>query len=250
MAETPVNPPPTTEGHGSSSERSSPNQETVELLAQITELWSKNTSRMRIIDRKSYYSLIGEARQSIKLGDLLGARTAIALANQLLSGSINAVARAFYLGAALALGLTAAIIALCVYKSSASCRHCACDALAKACFCMAMGTLGAACSVIFRASTLAVEAQAGKVALSLEAVARILAGTMSGFLLYLVTRSNLIFSAEAVQKAPFQGHLLFAFAAGYVERFIPSVSQSLESFGRESDRKAPPAEDKDKPRNG
>jgi hypothetical protein len=250
MAETPDNPPPKTESPGTGAEYSSPNQETVELLAQITELWSRNTSRMRIRDRPGFYSLIGEARQSIKLGDLHGARSAIALANQLLNGSTSAVARAFYLGAALGLGLAAAISALVVYQTSASCGHCACDVFAKAYFCMTMGTLGAACSVIFRASTLAVEAQAGKVALALEAAARILAGTMSGYLLFLVTRSNLIFSAQAVQTAPFPGHLLFAFAAGYVERFIPTVSESLEGFGQTSDRKAPPADDKDKPRNG
>lgn len=202
------------------------------LLAQVSELQVANTSRMRIKDRPRYFSQLGEARQCLKRGDLDGAKVIIASARRLLGGSTNAVTRAWSLGTALGLGIAAAAVMSWRYLAG-SCSHGGCEAPSLAIFCMGMGTLGASCSLVFRASTLVAEPGAGKIVLWLEATARVLSGTLSGFLLYLVTRSNLVFSAAAIQSAPFAGHLLFAFASGYVERFIPSVAESLQTFGSE-----------------
>jgi hypothetical protein len=202
------------------------------ILTREAELEALNLGRIRADECTRYRVLLGEGLARALDGDVEGASRVLDSAERLYFASLNSLSRSYYLTAAL-IGAAIATTGMCLQFYLNVDSDAANVAASRAIYCVGMGLLGSSSSIVFRASTFALDPATSRTLQALEALGRVASGMLSGFLLFLVTRSGQVFPQLMNASMPFAGHMLFAFAAGYLERFIPNLAESLQTFGKQ-----------------
>lgn len=92
--------------------------------------------------------------------------------------------------------------------------------------CAGIAACGSMCSIILRIPKLQLDPAAGTLLHSLEAIGRLILGSIFGVAALIAIKSELIF--PKLNGAGLAGMLVIAFASGFSERLVPSFIQYLE----------------------
>jgi hypothetical protein len=177
----------------------------------------------------NFKRLLGEAIACSLDHDYEGAQEMLTLAGQFIRARSEETSRFWYLSASflMAAVFLVAGITIWIYRERASNFLSPTGTLLA--LASAAGAMGALLSVILRSGSLKFDASAGRYLHYLEAASRIWAGALSGFLVALAVKYNLILTAFSRDGNPTGIMMLAGFAAGASERLASSIISKFET---------------------
>ncbi|MCA8277343.1 hypothetical protein LGN17_33175 [Burkholderia sp. AU30280] len=203
------------------------------LLAEITveELKPADGFSESVLIRQR--TLLGEATVLCLEGDFDGAEKTIASARAVFQSRSDEMSRQWYLQAS-AVALLPFIVVCAVFWLK---RHCIEELLGSTAYWLLFaacgGALGALFSVIIRSGDMHFELGASKSLHHLEGASRIVAGAISGLVVAMAVRSDLVFGAFARGEHMSLVSMLAAIAGGTGERLAKSIISRFDEKPQE-----------------
>ncbi|KVO08362.1 hypothetical protein WJ70_21860 [Burkholderia ubonensis] len=175
-----------------------------------------------------YKSLLGEALVLCIEGEFESAQKTMTSARLYLQARSEEISRHWYLGASAKAALAFLVVAATTWIH----RDLSKLLLGTSAFWLLLsccgGAVGAMFSVIARSGELQVDASAGKTLHTIEGVSRIVAGAISGLVVAMAVRSDIVFGAFASGKHLTMVSMLAAIAAGTGERLATSIISKFD----------------------
>lgn len=174
------------------------------------------------------YDLIGAALTSCLEFDYESAERMLATAQAYIQTRNEEMSRYWYLSATFYAAASVVAICLAVFALAAYFPLLQADGWQWAVLASAAGAIGALLSVISRSGRLSFDPAAGKKLHTLEAASRIIAGALSGAIVYAAIKSGIILSPLFPDGANNAVIMLGALAGGAAERLASSIITTFE----------------------
>jgi hypothetical protein len=191
--------------------------------------------------KRQAYDLIGAALTSCFEFDYASAEQMLATAQKFIETRNEEIARYWYLSATFVTAALVALISLAAFLIARDRSLVAGDEWWWWSLACALGAVGALLSVISRTGRLSFDPAAGKKLHYLEAAARIVAGSLSGVIVYGAVKSGIILSGQFKDNDKLAVALLSAFAGGAGERLMSTVLGTFDSVTSNKPAPAAPA---------
>jgi hypothetical protein len=171
-------------------------------------------------------------------GDLTGAQATLDYAEKFVRQRLEEAARHWYLCISIVGGVASAIAMIITFVVGCNVGPHFGAGWTYALYGVGMGIVGAAVSLISRTGTFSADPAAGRKLHMMEATARLAVGGVAGFIAFLGVRVGLL-SPKFVDGNSL-ALMLAAFAAGYSERFIAQMTQTLDGVPNPKPRSPQP----------
>jgi hypothetical protein len=202
-------------------------REIAPIVAREATLEAIRLNALEQSDRDAFRLLLANGIGRALDGDLAGAQATLDYAEKFVRQRLEEAARHWYLCVSIVGGLASAIAMIITFIAVHTVGPHRGGSWSSALYGVGMGIVGAAVSLISRTGTFSADPAAGRKLHMMEASARLAIGGVAGFIAFLGVRVGLL--SPKFVNGDSLALMLVAFAAGYSERFIAQMTQSLES---------------------